>query len=97
MTEDPDQSPGMIGEPPSSRQVPLDAGLHAADFAHRWRDRLDQYCTLRMDELGTGSHEAAVEFAPETDLPIGGRPRALLRAIRLGEQSIRGGGANPNR
>jgi hypothetical protein len=48
-------------------------------------------------EYRTGSHEAAVELAPETDLPVGGRPRALLRAIRLGEQSIRRGGSSQDR
>ena len=31
---------------------PPDPADHAEDFAHRWRDRLDQYCALRMDELG---------------------------------------------
>jgi hypothetical protein len=48
-------------------------------------------------EYRTGTHEGAVEYAPETDLRIGGRARALLRAIRLGEQSIRRGGASPSR
>jgi hypothetical protein len=48
-------------------------------------------------EFRVGSHDAAVELAPDTDLPIGGRPRALLRATRLGEQSIRRGGSSRDR
>ena len=157
---------------------PPDPADHAEDFAHRWVDRLDEYCGIRMEGLGipsdrigssdhrhriawcafnpyerdaggistggrvnvdsgvlnlawnaekvgphaqavweksrlrdriddaiahedmewhTGSHEAAVEHAPETDLPISARARALLRAIRLGEQSTRGGDPSPGR
>jgi hypothetical protein len=155
---------------------PSDPADHAEDFAHRWADRLDQHCALRMEDLGVpserigssdhdhgiawaafnpyerqggglspggrinvdsgvlnpawnaarigpfaqalweksrlrhridaaiaheyeehqgGSHESAVENAPETELPVGGRVRALLRAIRLGE--TRGGGSSPRR
>jgi len=40
-------------------------------------------------EWRTGSHEMAVELAPETDLLIGEEPRKLLRSIRLGEQRRR--------
>jgi hypothetical protein len=44
-------------------------------------------CIAHEDmEYLTGSHDLAVELAPETDLPIGRRARKLLRAIRLGEQ-----------
>ena len=46
-------------------------------------------------EWRAGSHEAAVELAPETDLNIGGGPRALLRAIRRGEQRRAGGSSLP--
>ena len=63
----------------------------------RLRDRIDAAIAHEDMEYRAGSHDAAVEFAPETDLPIGGRPRALLRAIRMGEQSIRRGGSSPNR
>lgn len=31
---------------------PPDPADHAEDFAHRWADRLERYCALRMDELG---------------------------------------------
>ncbi len=36
----------MTDKPPS------DPADHAADFSRRWADRLDQYCALRMEELG---------------------------------------------
>lgn len=53
MTEKPDKPPpGMIGRPPSASQVPLDAGLHARDFARRYAEPLDGYCRARMRELG---------------------------------------------
>ncbi len=52
----------------------------------RLRDRIDAAIAHEDMEYRAGSHAAAVDHAPETDLPIGGRPRALLRAIRLGEQ-----------
>jgi hypothetical protein len=31
---------------------PPDPADHAEEFAHTWADRLDEYCTIRMDELG---------------------------------------------
>jgi hypothetical protein len=31
---------------------PTDPADHAEDFAHRWRDKLEEYCTIRMQELG---------------------------------------------
>jgi hypothetical protein len=31
---------------------PADAADHAQDFALRWADRLDEYCAVRMEELG---------------------------------------------
>jgi hypothetical protein len=54
----------------------------------RLRDRIDAAIAHEEMEYRTGSHESAVELAPETDLPVGGRVRALLRAIRLGEQRL---------
>jgi hypothetical protein len=74
-------------------------GFPAADAwrRSRLRDRIDATIAHEDMEYRTGSHEAAVDLAPETDLPIGEAARALLRAIRLGERSIRGGGASPNR
>ena len=32
--------------------VPEHPGDHAQDFAHRWRDKLEEYVTVRMEELG---------------------------------------------
>jgi hypothetical protein len=91
-------------------QVNVDAGaLNPEHMSHlpspapetwrraRLRDRIDAAISHEDMEWRAGSHEAAVEDAPETDLPIGERPRRLLRAIRLGEQSIRGGGSSPRR
>ena len=49
---EPDEPPGMEGTPPSRRQMPEDPADHAQDFARRWADRLDEYCALRMQELG---------------------------------------------
>lgn len=31
---------------------PQDSAEHAAQFARDWADRLDEYCALRMEELG---------------------------------------------
>ena len=33
-------------------EPPIDSADHAEDFAHRWRDKLAEYCTIRMQELG---------------------------------------------
>ncbi len=35
-----------------TEKPPTDPADHADDFAHRWADQLDEYCTIRMDELG---------------------------------------------
>jgi hypothetical protein len=58
-----------------------EAWLHA-----RVRDRVRAVIAHEDMEYRTGSHEMAVEHAPETGLLVGGRVRKLLRAIRLGEQ-----------
>ena len=31
---------------------PSDPADHAEDFAHRWRDKLEEHCSLRMEALG---------------------------------------------
>jgi hypothetical protein len=36
----------MTGKPPT------DPADHAEEFGHCWADKLDEYCTIRMDELG---------------------------------------------
>ncbi len=48
-------------------------------------------------EWRAGTHELAVESAPETDLNIGRQARKLLRVIRRGEQGFRGGVCRPLR
>jgi hypothetical protein len=57
----------------------------------RLRTRIDAAIAHEDMEWRASTHEAAVELAPETDLPVGGGPRKLLRAIRLGEQGSRAG------
>lgn len=44
--------PGMIGEPPSLRQVPGNPGLHAVDFAKRYAEDLDYHASQVMLDLG---------------------------------------------
>jgi hypothetical protein len=101
---------GTAGGIATGGRITVDSGvLNPEQMAHleppapeacrhaRLRDRIDAAIAHEDMEYRTGSHEAAVENAPETDLPIGGRPRALLTAIRLGEQSIRRGGSSPSR
>ena len=44
--------PGMIGTPPSARQIPADPGLHAVDFSHRYFEPMDYHASQRMTELG---------------------------------------------
>jgi hypothetical protein len=56
--------PGMIGTPPSARQVPADPGLHAVDFSRRYFEPMDYHAGNRMTELGIaidqiGSRDAA--------------------------------------
>jgi hypothetical protein len=35
-----------------TEKPPIDSADHAEDFAHRWCDKIEQHCTIRMDELG---------------------------------------------
>jgi hypothetical protein len=44
--------PGMIGTPPSARQVAADPGLHAVDFSHRYTEPMNYHVENRMMELG---------------------------------------------
>lgn len=55
-------------------------------------------CIAHEDmEYRTGTHEGAVEHAPETDLKIGEPSRRLLRIIRRAEQRRSGGSSPPAR
>lgn len=44
--------PGMVGIPPSARQVTADPGLHAVDFSLRYADSISYHVENRMMELG---------------------------------------------
>jgi hypothetical protein len=37
---------------PMTDKSPADPADHAEQFAHRWSDKLEEYCTMRMSELG---------------------------------------------
>ena len=69
----------MLEKPPSD---PVD---HARDFAHRWADRLDEYCTIRMDELGIPSDKNG-----EIDPNRPGSWRAFVPEERTGGYTSRG-------
>jgi hypothetical protein len=61
------------------------------------RLRIDAIIAHEFEEAIGGTHEYAVENSPETDLPVGGAVRKLLRAIRLSEQGFPGDPANRTR
>jgi hypothetical protein len=63
----------------------------------RLRTRIDAAIAHEDAEWRNGSHAAAIELAPETDLPVGGEPRKRLRSIRLGSSGFRGGSPSPTR
>jgi hypothetical protein len=46
------RQPGMIGTPPSARQVPADPAMHALDFSERYAEPLDYDVSQRMLDLG---------------------------------------------
>lgn len=82
--------------------INLDAGIfNPAQMDHLGKDASTAYAHASVRtrskaaiahedmEWRIGTHEGAVEFAPETELAIGGKARKLLRAIRLGEQRRR--------
>lgn len=58
---------------------PPDPADHAEDFAHRWADRLDEYCAVRMEKLGIPEHLIG---APDFDGD--GRWRAFISHDRVG-------------
>jgi hypothetical protein len=67
----------MIGTPPSQRLLWHDPVTHARDFSLRYFTPLDQYATIRMEELGvpkdrigTSDHNHGIEwcfFNPHED------------------------------
>jgi hypothetical protein len=64
---------------------PADPADHAEDFAHRWAERLDEYCTIRMDELGIPSDKNG-----ERDRNRPGSWRAFVPEERTGGYTSRG-------
>src|SRR4051812_36806417 len=46
------REPGVIGTPPSARQVLAGPGLHAVDFAHPYAEPMNYLVENRMMELG---------------------------------------------
>ncbi len=58
---------------------------HAEDFAHRWADRLDEYCTIRMAELGIPDAKNG-----EADPSNPGTWRSFVAEERTGGYTSRG-------
>jgi hypothetical protein len=46
------RKPGMVGTPPSARQVSADPAMHAVDFSHLYAEPMDYHVGNRMMELG---------------------------------------------
>ena len=60
----------------------LEGMLGASEYANaRLRDRIDAIIVHEYEEDRTGSHEAALKAASETELPIGDGARVILRAM----------------
>lgn len=58
-------------------------------IAARFRDRLDASLAHEYEESAIGSHERAVDCAPDTKLPISDNARHLLRIIAGAEKRRR--------
>jgi hypothetical protein len=91
------------GVAPGGR-ISIDSGVLNPDLhpVKAWADetlrrRIDATIAHEYEEARGGTHAYAVEQAPETDLPVGGRVRKLLRAIRLSEQGFGGGPSSRTR
>jgi hypothetical protein len=53
MSDEPHESPGMTGPPPSARGGrPADPGMHAQQIAREWEDVGEGWVQRRMEELG---------------------------------------------
>ncbi|HEV3122548.1 MAG TPA: hypothetical protein VGY53_11625 [Isosphaeraceae bacterium] len=57
--------------------------------AERLRNRIDAILAHEFEEARGGTHEYAVDHAPETELAISDHVRSLLRAIQEGEKGRR--------
>jgi hypothetical protein len=60
-------------------KLPPDPADHAEEFAHRWADKLDEYCAIRMQELGIPERQLGTH-----DLGGDGRWRAFIARERQG-------------
>ncbi len=74
---------------------PTDPADHAEDFAHRYESPLDQYCAVRMQELGIPEH-----LHGATDFDGDGRWKAFIAHEREGGNitdgiSVNSGVLNP--
>ena len=93
----PDEKDGG-GVAPGGR-ISVDSGVLTPELhpAREWADetlrrRIDATIAHEYEEAVGGTHRHAVEHSPETGLPVGGRVRKLLRAIRRSEQGFPGDG-----
>jgi hypothetical protein len=68
-----------MGSSSSMDTPPSDPADHAEDFAHRYEFPLDQYCALRMQELGIPKH-----LFGATDFDGDGRWKAFIAHEREG-------------
>jgi hypothetical protein len=89
------------GVAPGGR-ISVDSGVLNPELhpVEEWRDetfrrRITAAIANEYEEAIGGTHEYAVEHAPETELPVGEPVRKMLRAIRLHEQGF--GGGRPSR
>jgi hypothetical protein len=64
---------------------PEESAEHAEEFAHRWADRLDEYCAIRMEELGIPKHLHGTR-----DLEGDGRWTAFIARDRQGGSLLEG-------
>lgn len=75
---------------------PSDPADHAVDFARRYWRELDEYCALRMQELGLTEH-----FQGATDFEGNGKWKAFIEHERTGGNitdgiSVNSGCLNPD-
>src|SRR3954452_965613 len=64
---------------------PSDPADHAEQFAHDWRDKLEEYCTVRMEEIGL-----TADLNGEPDYDGDGRWRAFNPYGRKGGSNTTG-------
>src|SRR5438874_2181487 len=60
--------PAMFGMPPSASQVPLDAGVHARDFAKRYTEPMNYHVENRIDQ-GWGASDPLLTHSSRRSQP----------------------------